>query len=109
MKSLIIASALLVLAAPAFAFTPTPTQNKDINRLYSATSRCHEYIPGDGEGGSDPHSVVVKAENQVSKRACDRSNKLAQKLVQQGFCFHKYYNVGWPNKKTGQCDEVRIH
>ena len=101
MKSPIIVTMLLVLAAPAFA-----SPQKDIQKLYNASSRCREYNP---DNGSDPAYAIPENENQVSKKACDRSNKLARKLVQQGFCFHKYYNVGWPNKKTGQCDAVRVH
>jgi hypothetical protein len=106
MKSLIIAM-LLVLAAPAFAFTPTAAQKKDMDRLFHASWRCFEYNPGNG---SDPAYAIPEAENQVSKKACDLSEKLQDKLTKQGFCIMSLHRPpGRTNKKTGQCDEVRAH
>lgn len=78
MNPLIVASALLVLAAPAFA-----SPRADIDRLYAVSSRCLEYNP---DNGRDPDYAISERENQVSKKACDLSAKLEHKLAKQGLC-----------------------
>jgi hypothetical protein len=81
MKSPLIATILLVLAAPAFAspqMTATPAQWKDIHRLYEVFGQC----PGDPQGDLE------------LKKACNLSTKLQEKLEKQGFCFYKRLIVG---------------
>ena len=73
MKSPIIATILLVLAAPALASPrhPTPAQWKDINTFTAAWTHCGGY------DGSE-HLELIKS--------CDAANKLEKKLTKQGFC-----------------------
>jgi hypothetical protein len=87
MKPLIIASALLVLAAPAFASPrhPTSAQQKDLDRYSDAFMECQNYNP---DNASIPEYAVPEEENQRHKKACDRSHRLVSKLVKQGFCFY---------------------
>ena len=115
MKSPIIATILLVLAAPAFASprSVTAAQEKDMHRLYRAAFMCREYSPRDDiEPGSSPtpDGAIPWKENRRYKKACELSDKLQGKLTKQGFCITSLHRpVGRPNKKTGQCDAVRIH
>src|SRR4051794_7805075 len=85
MKSLIIASALLVLAAPAFASPrhPTPAQQKDLQTIYHTFGQC-----GDSE----------------REKECDTAHKLMKKLEGQGFCFYKRLVVGRTGKRYTQAE-----
>ena len=87
MKSPLIATILLVLAAPAFASPPpvTAAQKKDIHRLIIAYLRCGNYLTNNG---SDPAYAIPEDENQMYKKSCDRVDKLEDELGKQGFCFY---------------------
>ena len=94
--------ALLLLSGPAFAGpVATPAQKKYINNLYRAAIMCREYNPAP--------AAADDAENLRYKNACELRDKSLDRLEKQGFCFYKHDNVGWPNKKTGQCDAVHTH
>jgi hypothetical protein len=102
MKTCVIAAILLVLSVPALASPrhSTPAQQKDIDRLYSASGRCLEYNPGNG---SDPDYAIPENENQVSKNACDLSARLQKKLGKRGFCLTSLHHP------VARCDALRAH
>jgi hypothetical protein len=106
-KTLVIVAALLVSAGPSFASPqhPTPAQLKDIDSYYHAFSMCQNYNP---DSDSYPNPTTSKEENKRFKKACDRYEKLGSKLVKQGFCSHKYNDVGRPGK-NGDCEALPDH
>ena len=77
MKSPIIVTMLLVLAAPAAASpqraTATPEQWKDVHTIYRTFGTC-----------GDPEREEV----------CAIARKLMKKLEKQGFCFYKRLVIG---------------
>ena len=102
LRILLTAAALLLSTGASLASPqhPTSAQRKDIHRYNYAYLRCREYAP--------TGSTVPEAENRASKRACDLRDKLQHKFMKHGFCMYKYYNIGRPNKKTGDCEAVPL-
>ncbi len=100
LRILLIAAAVLLSTGATLASPrhPTPAELKNIHRFYFAYGRCREYAP--------TGSTVPEAENRVSKKACDRRDKLTRKFERQGFCSLKGFNFGRPNKTTGECEAL---
>ena len=99
MKSLIVAAALL-LSGPAFASPqhPTPAQMATIDRYHNEFLTCR-----------NKDASNTKAESRRFQKACDRSYELTRKLLKQGFCLYKYYNIGRPDKNSGECVALPDH
>jgi hypothetical protein len=93
------AVAAVLLATPAFASPqhPTPAQLKAID------SYGDEFLTCRNKDASN-----TKAESRRFQKACDRSHALMRKLLKQGFCTYKYYNVGRPDK-NGDCVDMPGH
>jgi len=102
LRILLIATALLLSTGSTLASPqhPTSAELRNIHRFYFAYGRCREYAPHG--------STVPDAENRASKRACDLRDKLQHKFMKRGFCMYKYYNIGRPNKATGECEAVPL-
>jgi len=105
MKHLIIALSLLATPALASPQHPTPAQLKDINSFYDAFLGCRNYNP---DSDTHPNPTISKEDNKRFKKACDRTDKLWRKLERQGFCSHKYYDIGRPDK-NGDCVAMPDH
>ena len=89
MKSLTIATILLVLAAPAFASPrhPTPAQWRDIHKYSEAASYCANHRTGEESG-----------EVGETKTNCDIAGRLGKKLEARGFCLYAKSGVGRAGK-----------
>ena len=91
MKSPIIATILLVLAAPALASPrhPTPAQWKNIDALEAAHEACN-----------------YRLDHEVRKKACATEARLMPKMAAQGFCLVGHGTVG---RAGGRISEYRNH
>jgi hypothetical protein len=94
MKRLLIITALLLSAGPAFAgHTATAAQWRDIRKLQHVFAQC---------GGTDADEWY---DPQI-KKACALSRELQEKLGAQGFCFYRRILPGKPAKDKGSCEPL---
>ena len=94
MKSPVVMTMLLVLAAPAAASPrhPTPAQWRDMHKFSAAASYCANHRT-DEEGG----------EVGETKTKCDIADRLRNKLKAQGFCTYAKGGVGRPSTDGEHC------